>query len=652
MKRISRVHLWLLIATVLGISITSCEESDSAFEESATIIDRDNGMNEQMSVAATPWLPALLSWQGLSVESMEAHESATITIKNLLENPADVELTLHCLATSEESASRPIGRVSLHPDETTEVNIDAEEIPFLTSDGIAQMYLRADVFQVGQPAYTTASKTVYYRQGSDPSTLAIFDTEFVEEQLEGIRSDALAHDEIVGDTAFEAAEIVGMGDHLEPEIIAQSTEHLGAVTEGTIGEAVPTVSYNIRFCTYWRTFLADTGYGEDYLNGTANTYVNYKARYARAKIKRKSGSFWSWVWSGYLDSEGCTPYVSYSASQKFYLYQGTTVSRSASPFAPYRIYILRDSNGWGTAWPTGTSADSYIQWVAKYYVAPSVIWPGNATKTLTNTTQNSQTNAAAVFGQIFTNVNNYGMSYLDRTSWLSFDLNKTNGRCGTSSGGGGYFGDGHICLNDEDNGGAGVWKHILAHEFGHRVADSANWVAAGDLGGYDPGDSPPALCDCDHMPGGAGHCLQSREKIGAAQGEGWAHFIATDAFNDKSDSDGYFLYYNPVRVALPSTIVYPPDTVVNALSNITWMQDNCPTWALGRGTEWDWLQFFYVLYAEPTLFNLLSIPDIHSVFSQASNRYWNTLNNKAADVLSAGKAARFSSLGDSRGVNH
>jgi hypothetical protein len=117
--------------------------------------------------------------------------------------------------------------------------------------------------------------------------------------------------------------------------------------------------------------------------------------------------------------------------------------------------------------------------------------------------------------------------------------------------------------------------------------------------------------------------LQSIERFDPAQGEGFAHFYAAKIFNDAAVADGCeFVYYKEVLLdACPpgrtdckpfgDAFVVPPPVAVSCSAADKWRNNQCAAQTdsadpiqqmivqaanqavLRRGTERDWLQFFW-----------------------------------------------------------
>jgi hypothetical protein len=130
------------------------------------------------------------------------------------------------------------------------------------------------------------------------------------------------------------------------------------------------------------------------------------------------------------------------------------------------------------------------------------------------------------------------------------------------------------------------------------------------------------------------HCLQSIETAGDGQGEGFAHFFATKIFNERrpvgamGTDTPIFAYYKEVSLpncavgncssvvpAPPSTntslFVNAPPVAFHAADQFKWRNNNCAQ-NLTRGTELDWLGFYWTLNAlGPNRFSMDEIWDLY-----------------------------------------
>lgn len=145
-------------------------------------------------------------------------------------------------------------------------------------------------------------------------------------------------------------------------------------------------------------------------------------------------------------------------------------------------------------------------------------------------------------------------------------------------------------------------KFLVGHEIGHALEEGYQYAAFGTTaylyGDYDP---PAGGSDCDSE--GELHALTSLEFTSAAIMEGFAHFISSDAYNDHNDSTGRFTYYKsalgfPRDIALEGE---PAFNMADPWKSNRFAQRVCdltdPT-SQNRGTELDWLRFFWDLHTE------------------------------------------------------
>ncbi|MBX3224756.1 MAG: hypothetical protein KF795_29840 [Labilithrix sp.] len=132
-------------------------------------------------------------------------------------------------------------------------------------------------------------------------------------------------------------------------------------------------------------------------------------------------------------------------------------------------------------------------------------------------------------------------------------------------------------------------KYVVAHEIGHQVQErmTGAWEWSYDLRA---GISAPALCGCSGLnpTGNEIHCLQSTERQGAAQGEGYAQFFAGQVWNKRSDAECVFTYYKNFLRA-DGQLDFAP-SAKSCSDAVRWAETHCPL--SGRATEYDWMGFY------------------------------------------------------------
>jgi outer membrane protein assembly factor BamB len=205
------------------------------------------------------------------------------------------------------------------------------------------------------------------------------------------------------------------------------------------------------------------------------------------------------------------------------------------------------------------------------------------------------------------------------------------------------------------------WKFIVAHEAGHYVQGAAmggfgtsynfcpthgpytelpfNWLCADFVATPDPPGTPP-LCGCSHVDSANGlHCLQSIERQGAAQLEGFAQFFASKTWNHPDESACTFNYYKEFLsdtcqvpgtcdpfAADPALVVNKPPYVTSCKQPVRWRNTHCagpilnptpdPAQQIGMfSTEYDWLGCLWNINTSTA--NKLSMNQIFDVYRRA-----------------------------------
>jgi hypothetical protein len=300
---------------------------------------------------------------------------------------------------------------------------------------------------------------------------------------------------------------------------------------------------------------------------------------------------------------------------------------------------------------------------ASYAVSGFTVYADTSWVTTFPSANDDAIQAAAVTGQI-----------LNQQQWTTGGLGllpesyfiHTNESC--------FFPDEGTCYDNQDppynkvqigpaavGGGAtqAYWKHIVAHEIGHYVQDRAMGEHEFDYALNASTES----CKCDHYDTSWGnniHCMQSRESVGGAQLEGFAHAFASRVFNQTTSADGTFVYYKPF-LDDSNNVNFPP-VAFDAFNPNLWMEDHCL--ASDQGVEMDWLNFYYRVAAESES-NPVGFSDIFSIYELACtgsagtkcNRQvvsWSALDSAASSHFGASNAQfiAFDTMGTTTGVAH
>jgi hypothetical protein len=182
------------------------------------------------------------------------------------------------------------------------------------------------------------------------------------------------------------------------------------------------------------------------------------------------------------------------------------------------------------------------------------------------------------------------------------------------------------------------WKFAVAHEAGHQSEERGigrlpdvdytflcppHMTCTGRTeltGRPDLLSDPPLVpdqapfCSCKYVTSANGlHCLNSIERGGSAQAEGFGQFFASRVWNHQNESDCAFAYYKEfidhacrgsdctsVDAAGTAGFVTPPPVHIDCGAVAKWRNRNCPLDST-MGTELDWLGFLYSLNATGSL---------------------------------------------------
>ena len=217
---------------------------------------------------------------------------------------------------------------------------------------------------------------------------------------------------------------------------------------------------------------------------------------------------------------------------------------------------------------------------------------------------------------------------------------------------------GHIAVDGVDDKDA-YWRSVVGHEMGHQMAD--RMFGSRPLN-YGLNTAPNLECNCDtvEVAGDRQHCLNSREQVGAARSEAWAHSFSTTLVNTTSDSTAPFGYYKRLYNPLvPGDHILKPPFTHDVGLTFNWMEAYCNQ--ANAGTEMDWLGFFYKL--DHKVANSWTINDFWSVFQAECGTppmqscavvTWQSLVTATTAVFQANtpKTNALIMTGDANGVNH
>ncbi|MCC6213812.1 MAG: hypothetical protein IT376_03015 [Polyangiaceae bacterium] len=356
---------------------------------------------------------------------------------------------------------------------------------------------------------------------------------------------------------------------------------------GGEGAAAPApagpTAVTVKLCTRWRVQYADTGQGEDVW--TSAGWQSVQAPFALASVFTQGGGTLKWL--GNLDASGCTPALTLPAGT-YELRQSTgSTTLSGRAFNVYQV--------------TGGTP-------ALTVVTTSFYWANTTTSTIQMypAYNNQAVQAAPIVGRLllvnaFTDL---GVNAGTYTLRMNQECPSVPGN-GCVSGGVVYV-----------PAAQASWKNIIAHEIGHQIQGAAMGAPYYDYSQ----DATEAYCRCDHVTSANQlHCLQSREQTGAAQIEGWAHFVAARLFNNKSESNCTYVYYKEfLESGDEFPAILPPPLGRSCWNPIRWMESYCV--ANNRGVEWDWLNFYWKVNSTGGTATI-SVSQLYDIYRRACGTY-------------------------------
>jgi hypothetical protein len=383
---------------------------------------------------------------------------------------------------------------------------------------------------------------------------------------------------------------------------------------------------NFNVCFKLPFWYVDANFGEDYLIGqTFTTEGSEPARYMLAFVLDAAGMI---KWSGNLDSTGCTDFRNY-ANGTYSVAVTTSIYRIASD-------VLIDV--------TVNDTKKFVWGIDTFTVSGS----GGGTKTISFAGAWSLTNAAVAAANTLYRAS---FAYTNGARIDVFtDMNPPGvdnvGSAGTDPSGSPVW----LGVNNYSTPFAS-FKVVVGHELGHSVQAGLFGTFVHDYAN----DSSTPACRCDFVhASGNSHCLQSRQKLPAAQEEGWGHSFAATSLNVGSQTDCTFVYYKEFKEdALPDATL--PPLSKSCYNQARWMEHHCTTFL--KGTEWDWMNFYWRLTNKDSY----SFANFKSVYLQAcggscsgGGPLWNTLKSAANTVFGAGstKANAWINQGDAFGVDY
>ncbi len=318
-----------------------------------------------------------------------------------------------------------------------------------------------------------------------------------------------------------------------------------------------------RFCFEFDIDFVDNGIGEDRL--TTNDFVNM--RYNRVTILKESTQ--SFVYSGYLNAQGCTDFFFWEPGVDYEV-RVYTFGKTHSPRNQY--IFVRDFADKSVKYDTlliNPSSNSLTHTIKIGGQRPNVTPELNVYMAA----------AYSVYHNSMSNVGDFNIyvgasdSYYDRTLGTGY-LNPAV----------------YIKTTSEHE----RRKFVIVHEMGHHVLStwtnekSYLWSSSGLYQGPCTGSSTT----------GNSHSMTSEEWGGSSFDEGFAHFFAARAWNFTTENNCKYKYWS---TEVPGG---DPDPTINCEGSnnifvVKYLKNNCSSGTInGHGVELDWMRTFWDLVTD------------------------------------------------------
>ena len=414
----------------------------------------------------------------------------------------------------------------------------------------------------------------------------------------------------------------------------------------------------MKFCGSWKSMYTDSNMGEDWFTETAADggpiEVDRTAEYTYAEVWRYAGGItWNLVWYGNLDSSGCTSTLTVYGYSTYIFRYFSKLQRGSGASARTIVVLGPNHSTWGD--------------VPMYYdkvIVLAAVWQNMLPYIVQAAGPNDVSNIMPLMSRFLNSADTLAYP-TGTTTWIATNPLINSGDC---SHGGNFYKDyiagvHRVCLTAVMNR-----KFVALHEMGHVVAMASDGPKPTT---YDGDDGPYRDTDPDNRCNGVlvsgvtncttiaqcpvdaykcvdgtcrwdGHVFNSREYIGAANGEAFGHFISAATLNNRNQStnNGGFGEYREVpRSTLEGPgSNWPAPFRTNITHDEKWMETECQPGANAfrhLGTEWDWLSFYWNLWTITP--NNLDIDEISVIWGYLSDNYNSACCN--------GPTCRFSSGG-------
>lgn len=541
------------------------ETGESSARDLADGVVSDHGYDGIISHVA-------LSWDASA-------DGPTVAMENRTHAPIVGSAFVDVRGLGLQDLRHDLGELELAPGETTEIAIDPSKLPLRASQGSVWVEVGFEMDHRGQPIeYRTDGGRLDF---DDDQKATHFDAappvpQSVEAALEQASMTAFGN----GQATIDGTQLGVANDPADPR---------GPITFPGLFPPpfppIPPLPSTSRVCPTWRVHYVDPNAGQEFMGASGVQHV--PASYAHITIRTPS-TFTPFyqpgvhVYSGYLDEDGCTSQLDLDGN---YIFSLTTKHRKGTLDVEVKN---NDSSSGHFGYANGSFTAGTLG---------SAVFP-------TTSEDTRHTRSAAIVSRALATEDLPFASALTLLEVYA-DQNCPMGGFAACSR------DSRLFIGRNPSGeDMSLRRHIVAHELGHNVSGS-------NIGhptmAYGEGDAPTSqpLCRCDHVEiANQAHCLQSRETLEVAFVEGFAHFAAAKLFNDLDDSTCRFTYYK--EFLMTSNTVDPPPVFVSCNSATRWMERRgCA--GEDRGTEWDWMNFLWVINQSGTL----TLPELFDVMQEA-----------------------------------
>lgn len=648
------------------------------------------GNNGCTGGASTP--AATIAWSNAPSGTVSIAGSAGYIVTNPRATSVSYRVNVAATGLDGRRVRRPLTTGSLAPQASISLSLPLSSVPVRSIGAASDARLEVEILDGGgATASVIRTGPLYYESSPDYSTFTFYGSTGKSYNFDwNNTSDAYWLQSIaaIGVSAVSVNGTYWNGTNFVPPVqnpgsayanLGQSVVMKG---DGPGGDAapgrpddlahagVPSSPNTWRICSHWVARYADSGNGESYLTNKFENFAN--AAYARARLVRLSDSVG--MWTGTLDSQGCSPYLSLNS---YTSYGFTLFPTSTNGGVSTLVQYFKEATP-GSSPPPWTPKHINEILFATFSTTSS---PSGATLTISPWEADDLTNVAAIQTRMLTMTDN-GLLPLATPyrAYVDVRLGGSGGATCLACGGadGLKLGVESTGLNNAD------YKFVIGHEFGHVVEANMNGLAGTNAKNYPISGAPPDVCKCSHIPDVTlqAHCLQGRMTDTGAHIEGFAHFYGARVLNAGGPSACRFAYYKHVLhpptagftsgIALPGSLsattnLAPPVVLDCGFSN-RWEDSLCSEPAsVHSAIENDYMGFFYG--ANTASSNAVPIADFAAIHKMTCNGrlevfcgddstlHWDDMLTAAAKVYAPGglldpRYVTLTNQGVSHGVNH